>query len=304
MIGIALKLYNVLVITEFFELFKTPWEFFKPDRIYEVIITDETQLDQFEAKLVIAIHRESGSILERNQNKLYGQPILVRYEEITFPIYTVIKKIVGSSPLILVEKTGECIGGSCCNSNKTILHIGYDFFEEAGYLITNGQPPEYAYFPTLDIHINNLRNWILEAGALLIEIPPIANGSKFFACLTHDVDFSGIRNHKFDHTMFGFVYRALFKSVSQYFQGQYSLKMLARNWMAVVKLPFIYLGVLRDFWTTFKQYREIEADAQSTFFFVPFQDKAGKLENGHAPLIRAVKYDVANLKQDIRLVHK
>lgn len=298
MIGIKLEPYNIQIISEFFELFKTPWELFDYKKVYEVIITDEIQID-FDAKLIIFLHRNRDSNQNISQRKFHHQPALIHCNEVTFPIYTGIRVINNGSPLINDVNTGEYIGSYCYDRGRTILHIGYDFFEETRYLITNGQPPQYACFPALDIHIANLRNWILQAGAQLIEIPPIANGSNFFACLTHDVDFSGIRNHKFDHTFAGFLYRALVGSLIKFVKGRYSLKMLARNWIAVAKLPFIQLGLLQDFWTTFKQYRVIEQELPSTFFFVPFKNRSGKTESGTAPIVRAVKYEVTQYKLDI-----
>lgn len=299
-IGIALKFSNITIISEFFELFKTPWECFSPDRIYDVVISDQAELNILEARLIIIIPREEGSAFEKTGPRLL-EPILLRSGDVTFPVYAGIRKVVGGSPLINVEKTGECVVSYFRDNSKAILRLGYDFFEETRYLLTDGQPLDYASIPTLDIHIANLRRWILESGAPLVEILPIANGSKFFACLTHDVDFAGIRNHKFDRTLVGFVYRALVNSVVQYLKGQYSLKMLARNWVAVAELPLIHLGLLRDFWATFRQYSEIERDAPSTYFLVPFKDKPGtsENENGNAPSVRAVKYDVANLRKEL-----
>jgi hypothetical protein len=297
MIGIALKLCETIVVSEFFELFKTPWEPFRPERTYDVVISDQKELDMFEARLIIVIHRDEGPAFERTETKLL-EPILLRSRKVTFPVYAGVRKIKGGSPLVYVYKTGECVGSYLYEESKTILHLGYDFFEEAGYQLTNGQPLDYAGFPTLEIHIANLRRWILTAGVPLVEIPPIAKGSKFFACLTHDVDFAGIRNHKFDRTMAGFVYRALVKSAVHYLKGQYSLKMLARNWMAVAELPLIYVGLLRDFWATFRQYMMIEKGAPSTFFIVPFKNKPGKSAKGNAPSIRAVKYDILKIRKE------
>jgi hypothetical protein len=81
--------------------------------------------------------------------------------------------------------------------------------------------------------------------------------------------------------------------------GGGSLRMLLRNWAAVVKLPFVQVGLLRDFWDTFGEYRRIEGDRASTFFFVPFKGDAGRLDGGRAPAIRAVKYDVSNHREQI-----
>ena len=298
MIGIALKPYNKFIVSEFFELFKTPWAIFQPDRAYDVLITDENQIDQFHAKLVIVIHRHENTSDEKSQIPI-RRPVLAQSAVSSFPIFTAISEVKGGSPLIKIARTGECIGNHFSNSIISIVHLGYNFFEEIFYLLNNGQPPEYSCFPTVDIHIANLRTWILDAGISLLEIPPVAQNSQFFACLTHDVDFAGIRNYKLDRTTAGFVYRAMVKSVAQYWQGQFTLKMLVRNWMAVVKLPFIHLGLLKDFWMTFQQYRLIEGEVPSTFFFVPFKDKSGKTEKGNAPSIRAVKYDVIKLKNEV-----
>lgn len=299
MIGIKLELYSSPIITEFFELFKTPWEFFNPEQVYEVIITDKLQ-NGLDAKLIIIFHQEKNPYQKVGRNKLHDQPVLICYDEIIFPIYMGVRELINKGPPLINElQEGRCIGSYCYEEGKVVLHIGYNFFEEAGYLITTGQPPEYACFPTLDIHIANLRKWILRAGVQLVEIPPRAIGSSFFVCLTHDVDFAGIRNHKFDHTLAGFFYRALVTSLVKYIKGEHSLNILVQNWVAVAKLPFIQLGLIKDYWATFEQYRAIEQEAPSTFFFVPFKNRAGKGIKGISPFIRAVKYEVEKLKPTI-----
>lgn len=100
--------------------------------------------------------------------------------------------------------------------------------------------------------------------------------------------------------MAGFLYRALVKSLVKYVKGEYSLKILARNWIAVAKLPFVQLELMQDYWETFKQYREIEQEAPSTFFFVPFKNRPGEHVKGISSFIRAVKYEVEQLKPHIK----
>src|SRR5207247_6272404 len=89
-----------------------------------------------------------------------------------------------------------------------LLRVGYDLFGEVRFLLSTGQPPSNALIPTLDIHISMLRTWILEAGIPVVEIPPVPAGFESMACLTHDVDFLRIREHKFNRTMCGFLWRA------------------------------------------------------------------------------------------------
>ena len=94
-------------------------------------------------------------------------------------------------------------------SNTTVVRIGYDLFEETDYLLMVGQPPEFANIPTLEYHISILRDIMVANDVVVLEIPPIPEGYSSIACLTHDVDFIRIGLHKFDRTMFGFLYRAV-----------------------------------------------------------------------------------------------
>ena len=225
--------------------------------------------------------------------------LLLEADGVLFPVYCGIKGISGDAQFIRASESGATTGTRFYDGRKTILRLGFDLFEEINYLLTNGQPLQYANYPTLDTHIGNLRKWILQAGIPLVEIPPAPKGHKFFACLTHDVDFAGIRNHKFDHTMAGFLYRAIIVSAIRFFKGQFPLKLLVRNWMAAISLPFVHLGFMKDFWYLFRKYTQIENGSGSTFFLVPFKDTPGRTTDGLAPRIRSVKYEVADLKSEI-----
>ena len=59
--------------------------------------------------------------------------------------------------------------------------------------------------PTLELHIALLRHLLLQSGVSFVEIPPRPGDYDFICCLTHDVDFFGIRRHKWDRTLAGFV---------------------------------------------------------------------------------------------------
>ncbi len=69
-----------------------------------------------------------------------------------------------------------------------VARIGYDLFSEVHTLLVVGQPVLYAGIATLDLHIALLRDLIVGNGILLVEIPPVPDGFRFMACLTHDVD--------------------------------------------------------------------------------------------------------------------
>src|SRR5579863_10199591 len=53
MIGVLADSADHVVVREFFELFKTPWEFFRPDRTYDVVLCSGDARFDGNAKLVV-----------------------------------------------------------------------------------------------------------------------------------------------------------------------------------------------------------------------------------------------------------
>jgi hypothetical protein len=176
-----------------------------------------------------------------------------------------------------------------------VIRLGYDLFQEVRVLLSEGQPAENAHIPTLDIHIRMLREWILNAGIPLVEIPAAPAGHRFFACLTHDIDFVGIRNHCLDHTMWGFLYRSTAGAIHNFVRGRISGRQLLQSWSAVASLPLVYLGLAKDFWDPFDWYLQVEKNLPATYFFIPFKGRTG--ENVSVPHAsrRASAYDLGDL---------
>lgn len=143
---------------------------------------------------------------------------------------------------------------------------------------------------------------ILETNIPVIEVPPIPAGYTFMACLTHDVDFVGIRNHKFDHTFFGFLYRAVWQTFLDVVRRKIPITKLVKNWNAVLALPFVYFGLAKDFMSQFDKYLEIEKGLPSTFFIMPFKNMPGEAIDGQAPKKRAGPYDIDDIKPQLELL--
>jgi len=177
--------------------------------------------------------------------------------------------------------------------------VGYDLFREVQCLLTRGQPPANAGTPTLELHIAFLRDLIVGCGIPLVEIPPLPDGYPFIVCLTHDVDHASIRRHKFDHTMFGFLYRATLGSLFDVVRGRLPWRKMFTNWAAAAKLPFIYFGIAKDIWLQFDRYVEIEKGNPSTFFVLPFEGDPGRSSKGRAPRARASRYDASHIASKI-----
>jgi hypothetical protein len=140
---------------------------------------------------------------------------------------------------------------------------------------------------------------IIGSGVTLVEIPPVPNGYRFIACLTHDVDHPMIRRHKFDRTMFGFLYRATFGSILKAFRGRMAWRDVWRNSAAALKLPLVHLGRVKDYWCELDQYVAMEAGARSSFFVIPFAGRPGMTATGTAPSARAARYGAFDISSQI-----
>ena len=59
MIGVICKIDQVAVVEEFFELFKTPWEFYQRGRAYEVVVATVDDVPGVDARLLILYGAET-----------------------------------------------------------------------------------------------------------------------------------------------------------------------------------------------------------------------------------------------------
>jgi hypothetical protein len=296
-IGVNVRENQINIVEEFFQLFKTPWELYSSQKTYDVVISTE-DVTSIETKLLILFNSKPCKVdlLSMVQTQSHDTPVFLRYAALEYPIYSRLLTFDAVHPsLIQTRDSAEAAGLIIDVPHRRFLRIGYDLFAEVAFLLSKGQPPENALIPTLEFHILTLREWILEAGIPLVEIPPIPAGYKFFVSLTHDVDFVGIRRHKFDHTLLGFIYRALVGSVLAMLKKRFTWSKVLKNWKAVLSLSGVYLGLSRDFWYQFDQYLEIEKNLGATFFFIPFKDNPGIEDSIKAPKRRAVRYDICDI---------
>jgi glycosyltransferase involved in cell wall biosynthesis len=305
MIGVIADPSEQDVVREFFELFKTPWEFYRRDVRYEVLLcTGDGQFDGT-ARLVLVYggrktHFDGEQKIQTGRQQ--KDTCILSHQKNRIPIYgdTVTFPQKGSG-LLADEESQQCVAYLEQSRERVLARIGYDLFREVRTLLTVGQPPANAHTPTLELHIAFLRELITGCGIPLFEIPPVPEGYPFIACLTHDVDHPSIRQHKWDHTMFGFLSRALLGSWRNVVHGRMPVRGLVTNWAAALKLPFVHLGLANDFWREFAdRYLELENGLCSTFFVIPFKNCAGKNAHGPAPLFRAARYDAQDIGDTVQ----
>jgi len=309
LIGVICGKHDEEIAKEFFELFKTPWEFYQEGRDYDVILcTDMSQnITEVDARLIVIYSSEKTQFDSANQIKIEPgvKRAMLEYKKISFPVYGNISTFrEKENPLIMTRESNKVAGIEINSGNKKIIRIGFDLFYEISFLLSKGQPEENAHIPTLEIHISMLRNWILAAGIPIVEIPAVPAGYNFTICLTHDVDFIKISQHKFDHTLMGFIYRALISSLRGLLTRRIPLRKLLKNYKAVLSLPFIYLGFIKDFWFQFDRYLEIEKGVKSTFFIIPFKNRVGERVPFKDRKRRATRYDIDDIRDVVqKLIH-
>jgi len=303
LIGVISKKSEEEIVREFFQLFKVPWEFYTSNRSYDVVLSTRNEIPALNVKLLLLYSSETGRF-DSDKGITTGfhfRNLTLECDDIEFPIYgNILTFEAVCEPLIRVRGTNEAAEIEIDTQETKILRIGFDLFREVSFLLSSGQPVEHAHIPTLEIHISILRNLTVDSGIPLIEIPPVPAGCDFITCLTHDVDFAGIRKHRFDHTMWGFAYRALIGSFLDVLKRSISWKKLFQNWKSVALLPYVYLGLADDFWVQFDRYIKVENGLGSTFFMIPFKNRAGQNISDQAPKRRSARYDVTDVKLEVR----
>jgi hypothetical protein len=302
MIGLVASRADLGVAEEFFELFKTPWEQAVPGRKYRVILSTDGSIEGLDGEVFLVygsgelkIDRETGVAVDH-----VSGPVDSKWGESTFPIYGEAALFDGDTRDRILGARGKFLDYRYRTESSIVRRIGYDLFEEIRHLLTKGQPTTQALTPTLEFHIALLRYLLFELKIPFLEIPPHPEGHDFICCLTHDVDFYGIRRHKFDRTLAGFIYRASVGTLADLVRGRRSLAEAARNWLAFCSLPFVFLGVVPDFWRPFEDYAKVEDERRSTFFLVPFKGRPGLAPDGSINAWRATPYGIADIEGGVR----
>jgi hypothetical protein len=302
MIGVVARATDVELISEFFELFKTPWELYESGRAYDVLLsTTDLEYDEIDTKLVliyssrelasdcirgISIDRSIGSVVCRGPDKL--------------PIYCGCSTFRGESGAgdLIENASGEPAVWRSSSQKQSIVRIGYDLFNEIRHLLTLGQPAEHADIPTLELHIDILRQFIVSAGVQLIEVPPVPAGYPFIACLTHDVDHPSLKLHRWDHTTLGLLYRATVGSLLRFLRGRMPMGDVLTNWRAAAKVLLFQIGIGRDFWLDFpEKYGQIEGNLPATYFLIPYGNYAGTSPDGQVERLRAAAYGISDIAE-------
>jgi len=305
MIGVAVDPTEREIAEEFFELFKTPWEFCKEGGLYDVLLCTHGRIPEQTAGLVLVFNSTSTAFdaehLIGMQSRRGGA--MLAYEGSRIPIYGEVATFPSGGRLWLKDQlTQEPATITRRIANKTCIRVGYDLFREVRHLLTAGQTAVNAGTPTLELHIALLRGLITGSGIGMVEVPPVPDRHPFIVCLTHDIDHPVLRNHWCDPTMFGFLYRATLGTLIHVCHGRKSFRDLRVNWIAALRLPFVYLGLAEDFWAGFDRYLELEQGMGSTYFVIPRKSDPGRGADASAMAKRGARYDITDIEAQLKHV--
>ncbi|MDR3554370.1 MAG: hypothetical protein P4L55_06430 [Syntrophobacteraceae bacterium] len=303
MIGIISKDHQDWAVREFFELFKTPWEFYDSSRHYDVVIITKPDAELPDANLTLFFGEANGHLSARDPSP--GETLVLHAGQTEFPIYTgCVCFPAGNRGLIEIKGSDLPACQEKHKQGRRVLRVGYDIFDELEFILCHGQPVEFACLPTIDIHISLLRHWIIESGIILVEVPPVPYGFAFTTCLTHDVDFLEIKDHLLDRSLLGFIFRALFPVGLKGLGPKRALRRQIRNWKALASLPAVFAGWTKDPWLDVERYMSLESGTPATYFFIPFKGHPGSSDSIQPPHYRAAKYDINRHKDLIASVLK
>src|ERR1700722_13993559 len=145
MIGVIADPAEHDVIREFFELFKTPWEFHRRGRQYEVLLcAGDVQFDST-AKLLLFYAGRKTHFDDQRQIQTGRQrrdACVLAYQGNRIPIYgDTITFAENGSGILADEKSQECTAYQDGPDERVLARIGYDIFSEIRALLTAGQPP-------------------------------------------------------------------------------------------------------------------------------------------------------------------
>ena len=304
MIGVVAPGSRREVVSEFFELFKTPWEFVDANRNYEVVlIAGDAEFDGSLAKLVLhysaaklAMDAAEGVAIDSRKS---DRVLMDRCGRL--PVFKECLAFRTEGDGLRIEGESQVRASyHRVRNNQHVVRVGFDLFAEIETLLTIGQDAQFAQTPTIDRHIAFIRELMIQSGASFVEIPPAPAGHPFVACLTHDVDHPRVAFHKLDHTACGFLLRATVGSALDFLKRKIKVRELLRNLLAAMKLPFVYLGWAEDFWAGFeRRYSAVEKGLPSTYFILPFKGIPGRTREGEAPKLRASGYGAKEIEKSL-----
>jgi len=178
-IGVIAEPVDHDVVREFFELFKTPWEFYRSNRSYDVLICAGGCPSSADAaaRLVIVYAGRKTSCDDEWKVTVLNQrthSCLLAYRENRIPIYGNSATFRTDETILLTDEGSvECAAYVEQIGESYRARVGYELFAEIRKLLIEGQPAIHSGIPSLELHIAFLRDLLVTCGIEVVEIPPV-----------------------------------------------------------------------------------------------------------------------------------
>src|SRR5437899_9289290 len=129
MIGVIPKADQITVVEEFFQLFKTPWEFYGHGRTYDVVVATTDEIPEVDTRLLLIYGSETKSSDARNGIAVRSrrQGASLNYRGMVLPIYRELLTFEERSAGIpCVTAHSEIAGLRVRPADVTVMRLGYD----------------------------------------------------------------------------------------------------------------------------------------------------------------------------------
>src|ERR1051325_744886 len=141
MIGVVAEQHELAAVAEFFELFKSAWELYQPGKHYDVLLSSTDRIPDNDARLVVIYDSQenpcgSRQAVKRDSNQ---DPKLVQLCGQRIPIYGSCALSDTNPDELLFHEAHQSFASSRPGAPRTVVRIGYDLFQEVGYVLTVGQ---------------------------------------------------------------------------------------------------------------------------------------------------------------------
>src|SRR5206468_4986843 len=133
MIGVVANEAEHSTVVEFFELFKTPWEFWRPETRYDVLLCSSSTIPKNDARLVL-LYGSQQQAFERGRGiktqSVHGHDF-VSFRGERMPIYGNCLLFEGQGNKVLChERTNSAAAVSMVSGAEAVVRLGFDLFEE------------------------------------------------------------------------------------------------------------------------------------------------------------------------------
>jgi hypothetical protein len=195
------------LVDELLRLLEIPWYRYEHNSPDVIISFGQHRVVDISTEASICFERFplSSSELDRFSSK--GFKSYLRFGDKKVPIYCGTRNIQHTGQSLLEDQSGDSIGQLVDRKGVKSVIFGYDLLAEMEFLLTIGQPEECAAIPSLDFHLDILR----DALSRVLNANPLLTNRKTqsILVLTHDIDSPFLRPHFFDVTFAGIVARGL-----------------------------------------------------------------------------------------------